>query len=260
WLEALEHDGVAVVPAAIPPAEVAAFEADAYAWLGTFGYDPLDRTTWKRARLPPAWRTGMYSSAAHEAFVWRLRCVPGILAAFASAWDTSPETLVASFDSINITRPLGKFGRNSKATKPWPHLDQDPGRAGLELYQGIAVLSDSGPNDGGLCVLPGSHRLHSEYFKAFPPPPWKPNRIFRIPARGMAWYAARGVTKRKVEAKAGDLILWDSRVVHWNEDPIGERIRLAAYVCYCPRSLIAEDVLSKRVQLFYTRTWTNHKP
>jgi hypothetical protein len=76
----------------------------------------------------------------------------------------------------------------------------------------------------------------------------------------MEWYAARGATKRKVCAKAGDLILWDSRVVHWNEDPTGSRTRLAAYVCYCPRRLVAEDVLSRRVQFFYARTGTNHKP
>lgn len=43
-------------------------------------------------------------------------------------------------------------------------IDQNPRRLGFELYQGIANLAPNGPEDGGLCVLKGSHKLHEEHF------------------------------------------------------------------------------------------------
>lgn len=55
-------------------------------------------------------------------------------------------------------------------------------------------------------------------------------------------------------------MLWDSRVIHWNASPTGKETQLAAYVCYCPRAVVDEDVLVSRVRFFYERTGTNHKP
>lgn len=51
----------------------------------------------------------------------------------------------------------------------------------------------------------------------------------------------------KVCAGAGDLILWDSRTVHWNYSPSGERARLATCVCYCPRKMANEEAIPGEV-------------
>jgi hypothetical protein len=99
-----------------------------------------------------------------------------------------------------------------------PDIDQDPREVDrFELYQGIAQLGRSGPNDGGLCVLSKSHLLHEEYFKSIGG--FRPeqdsgigNNNYRFFAPGqegetqLDWYKARGCKAVKVEANAGDFI------------------------------------------------------
>lgn len=88
-------------------------------------------------------------------------------------------------------------------------------------------------------------------------------------------------------AKAGDLILWDSRIVHCNtpalrmanyqrdllekktepfpclpmpEDGKGELLRLVAYVCMVPTSHASAEILQQRKQAFLHRLPTPHYP
>lgn len=39
------------------------------------------------------------------------------------------------------------------------------------------------------------------------------------------WFEERGCTIEKVDCGPGDLVVWDSRCVHWNVLPKGERVR-----------------------------------
>lgn len=88
---------------------------------------------------------------------------PGIINAFAELWGTSE--LIVSFDGINITPPVGPHGRQDlKPTEPWPHMDQNPHKPDFGLMQGICALSESGPKDGGLVVMKGSHIKHPQFF------------------------------------------------------------------------------------------------
>ena len=136
---------------------------------------------------------------------------PGIVRAFAKVWGT--DDLIASFDGMNATLPIHeKYGRTDLSpTKPWPHIDQNPRTiAALELCQGIANLSDNGPDDGGLVVVKGSHRFHDQYFDSIgginPALVGEDVEGYDYSMKDVDWYLERGCEIVKTCAKAGDLI------------------------------------------------------
>lgn len=67
-----------------------------------------------------------------------------------------------------------------------------------------------------------------------------------------------GVEEIKVETSPGDLILWDSRTIHWNRTPTADQVRVVVYTCYAPKSMASEAVLAKRAECFEQRLATTH--
>lgn len=60
----------------------------------------------------------------HEQFVWDIRVQPAILDAFAQIWGT--HDLIASFDGMNVSLPLGEHGRTDiQPTPAWPRECHD---------------------------------------------------------------------------------------------------------------------------------------
>ncbi|WOO78371.1 uncharacterized protein LOC62_02G001919 [Vanrija pseudolonga] len=270
FLATLERDGFVVVPGVIPAAACEQFQESALSWLEgfPFGFKRDDRSTWTAEHLPYSTTGGLYNRYAvgHEDFVWKIRSEPGIRDVFAQVWGT--DDLISSFDGFNASFPINKeTGRTDIApTKPWPHIDQNPRRVHqFELYQGIANLSPNGPNDGGLCVLRGSHKLHEEHFAAIGG--FRPDRDagenengYLYTEEDFQWYKDKGCEEVKVCANAGDFILWDSRTVHWNASPVGTQTRFVTYVCLCPRSFMTSDELTEKRKVFNARKGTTHWP
>ena len=74
---------------------------------------------------------------------------------------------------------------------------------------------------GGLVVMAGSHKLHHQYFDSIGG--WQPDKDLGFAKNGytfsieeLDWYQEQGCEVVKICANAGDLILWDSRMIHWN--------------------------------------------
>ena len=65
-----------------------------------------------------------------------------------------------------------------------------------------------------------------------------------------AWLKNKGLAPRCVKAKAGSLILWDSRTMHQGIQCVKGRSnpkpRCVVYVCQKPRNLADEGELKKR--------------
>lgn len=91
-------------------------------------------------------------------------------------------------------------------------MDQNPRKyERFELYQGIANLAPNGPDDGGLCVLKGSHRLHEQHFASIGG--FRPDQDsgekengYNFTAEDAGWYKSRGCEEMKICADEGDLI------------------------------------------------------
>lgn len=148
---------------------------------------------------------------------------PGVLEAYAQLWGT--DELLVSFDGINFTLPTP----NRTPSKPWPHIDQSPRRIGLVCAQGIINFAPNGPDDGGLVVVRGSHNLTQEFFKKHPDvvdrESWGPEDWFRFAEEEVDWFTQAGCEVVKVCAGPGDLIIWDSRTIHYNKPPESQQTR-----------------------------------
>jgi len=129
------------------------------------------------------------------------------------------------------------------------------------VLQGLVTLKDATASTGGLVVIPQSHMHHSDLCERLrhpvdfvPVPPGDP--VLAAP-------------KRLVTARAGDLVLWDSRTVHCNEPGPPSRVQAASgddvlravsYVCMTPVSKAPYAVISRRQEAFESNVSSTHWP
>lgn len=91
-------------------------------------------------------------------------------------------------------------------------IDQNPRNVDrFELYQGIANLAPNGLDDGGLCVLKGSHLLHEQHFKdsgGFKPEgdAGEKENGYTLAEGENEWYKQHGCEAVKICGGKGDLI------------------------------------------------------
>lgn len=236
------------------------YQQKALEWLRSFdsSLDLNDSSTWEKANLPVQTDRNTYEAygVVHERFMWEARMEPGVVDAFAKIWGT--EELLVSFDSLNITLPGLKPIR-----APWPHVDQAPRKRGLHCVQGIINLSHAGPEDGSLVVIPRSHKFTEEFFDTKTDPAtweWKDNRYFDN--KDMDWFHSHGLKPRQVEAEAGDLIVWDSRTIHWGGEPTekSQTIRTVIYAAYAPASMASKEAIAEKQKVFAANGATTHWP
>lgn len=156
-------------------------------------------------------------------------------------------------------------------------MDQNaalPGKDGRVCVQGLVTFTDATPETGGLCVIPGSHKGFKELCQRA--------HSHRLPGDFVPVQAGDPVFElggRLVCAKAGDLLLWDSRCVHCNTPGVGEPgtlgagsdsktdaaaaaelLRVVGYVCMTPAGWASRDILGKRKDAFIHHVGTNHCP
>lgn len=195
-------------------------------------------------------------AVTHERFYWEARMEPGVLESFSRLWGTNE--LLSSFDALNITLPNFKPARG-----PWPHVDQAPRKRGLHCVQGILNLSHAGPEDGSLIVIPRSNTYVEEFYDKFTKASeweWKDKREFND--KDVEYFHSRCGTPIRVEAEAGDLILWDSRTVHWGGEPTekSNTIRTVMYVAYTPAKLASAESIRQKKRVFEAFGSTTHWP
>ena len=212
------------------------------------------------------------------------------------------EDLLVSFDGAGVYRPWRQRAQPTKGG--WYHVDQNywnVGRRGFACVQGLVTLTDVHEGTGGLVLFPGSHtqferlsklkRVRREYEE-------KSEDYVRFEEKELERLLVKNKERKMVaslvRARAGDMILWDSRVVHsgspswysrqgagaesaasvggstfpnlareWRE-PEHELLRIAAYICMMPASLIPprrlDHVLDVRQRIFRRGWATTHWP
>jgi ectoine hydroxylase-related dioxygenase (phytanoyl-CoA dioxygenase family) len=262
WRADLLEHGYAVVKQAIPTERAINYQEKAYKWIKSFDTE-LDFNkpeTWIKENLPVQSKINTFGTygVVHEKFMWDARMEPGVLNAFAHLWGT--DELLASFDSLNVTFPNRKdVSRNP----PWEHIDQSPLRRGMHCVQGIINLSPSGPEDGGLVIYPGTHKYNDEFFDTqTDKSTWKKRDVYKFSREQLEWFKAKGCKPLKVCSEPGDLILWDSRTVHYGSEPteLSSQIRTVIYAAFTPARLASEEALEMKRKIFSTWGGTTHWP
>ncbi|KAH7024815.1 phytanoyl-CoA dioxygenase [Microdochium trichocladiopsis] len=259
----LAENGFAIIKGAIPRERAVGYQEKAYEWIKSFpgDLDMNDPETWVEKNLPMtnSIKAYAYYCVSHEKFFWDARQELGVLGAFAKLWGT--DELLVSFDAMNLTFP----NRKDVPRRPtWEHIDQSPMRRGVHCVQGLMALSPSGPEDGGLVVFPGSHKLNEEFFDTQTTrESWLPMKDVHVFSREqLDWFAARGVHPHKVCLEVGDMVMWDSRTIHYGSEPTekSSQIRTALYATYVPASLASADQLELKRQAFESYSSTTHWP
>jgi hypothetical protein len=251
-----------VIKNAIPYEKAVEYQQKAFAWLKSFSttLDLSSPSTWTKENLPVQSTINTFNAygVAHEKFMWDARMEPGIISAFATLWGT--QELLVSFDALNITFPNRK---DVPRMLSWEHIDQSPLRRGLHCVQGVINLSKSGPEDGGLMVYPGSHRLTEEFFDTCTDKTtWSKKDLYMFEEGQLAWFKDREIEPVKVEVDYGDLILWDSRTIHYGAEPtaLSTTIRTVIYAAYTPARLATPEALKVKAEVFEKFGGTTHWP
>jgi hypothetical protein len=225
-----------------------------------------DDTTWKNyGRLAPVHSMNYHHfGLGNSQFAWDVRSHPGVSRAFSELWGTPPEDLITSVEGIAVHFPPEITGRGFYRGRQWFHTEQRSTRPGLESVRGLVNVYDVDPGDATLRVLCGSHRLHGAYFDHYGvecDKDW-----YRLPDQDahVRFFEDRGCRKASVVSRAGDLVLWDSRIMHCGVEPRKWRGRPkmmgAVYVCQTPRSKADPDILRWRERRFEERRTLSHLP
>lgn len=285
WLSYLQEHGYVVLAAVADNTAIAKAKSLMWDYLESATHMQVkrqDSATWgKESGWLPSQGNGLLGGRGfeHSAFCWHTRLLPGVKQAFQAIWDSSD--LIVSFDGGNVFRPW-KTKPEWRTEGGWWHVDQNaslPGKDGRVCVQGLVTFTDATPATGGLCVIPGSHnhfeavcqRAYSHQLPCDFVPVQPGDPVFDLGGK-------------LVCAKAGDLLLWDSRCVHCNtpgvtetENHVGDKnrmnfessaaesaeaelLRVVGYVCMTPASWAPEDVLRKRKDAFINKVGTNHWP
>nr|QYA18863.1 oxidoreductase [Clandestinovirus] len=280
WMKHLDEQGFAVVSGVCTQEEiVTAFD---HLWnffesLGS-GIDRNDPKTWDNEGWPNTFCNGIISQhgVGQSTFLWYLRLLPSIRSIFETIWNTTE--LLVSFDGANAFRPYTYNTKWKTTTSPWVHIDQNPFRQpGRHAVQGMVNLVDSKDGDGGFFCFPQSHLTVFEE--------WAKEELGKQGSSKAKFFALEkqdgyarimtGCKELNVRAKAGDFVLWDSRLAHWNlagtnhrifdaTQPSKGLIRAGAYICMTPKSKVLPNerdiVISRRKVGVKDGVTTNHWP
>jgi ectoine hydroxylase-related dioxygenase (phytanoyl-CoA dioxygenase family) len=230
-----------------------------------------DPSTWEDRWIPSSTNglIGVHGFGQSN-FCWHARTLPKVRQAFETIWDC--KDLIVSFDGGNAFRPWANKP-DWKTAGGWWHVDQNAFLAnqdGFRCIQGLVTFTDATAATGGLCVVPGSHKHHKDLCsRAYAH--MSPKHFVQVqPGDPLLQSRARLVC-----AKAGDLILWDSRCIHcntpgsceaMNDSVISEKVsddellRIVAYVCMTPSSWASPEVLAQRKEAFLKNETLDHIP
>jgi len=204
-------------------------------------------------KVPPH---GIYKHhyVGHQNFAWGARGEPGVRQTFAALWGVEDwqRGMITSLDGSCIVP--AEFSRRDRS---WPHVDQAPTSHGFQCAQGILSLTTNKRRT--LVVYPFTHKAHKAYFasrnlgsvsKKFVP-------IDQGDMRSVAHL------RTPVPVSAGDMVLWDSRLIHENEvGGLPSEDRCVQYVCMLPRSHPGNTDAQrrKRLECVQQRRTTSHWP
>ncbi|WP_309707509.1 phytanoyl-CoA dioxygenase family protein [Armatimonas sp.] len=212
--------GYVVVKRVVPKSLCEVVIAAEYDFLG---FNPSKPEGWYQEPLK---RGGMLELYQHPA-LWDTRQHPSVHAAFTKIYDT--ERLWVSFDRVNFNPPV------HPAHPEYDHLgmihwDIDPMTAHTAPFrvQGVLYLSDTPVERGGFCCVPGHHKLIERWAATSEQVPGAPEEGKRTPKDKSE------ITIVPITAEAGDLVIWNTRLLHGNGRNLSDQPRLAQYITMSP--------------------------
>jgi len=273
----LVEEGFAVVRSAVEQAQLDWLRGLLWEFLeGATRMRRDDVETWGEPFPGPA-HLGILSWAGvgQSEFMWRARTAEGVMRSFEVAWGLEPGApLLSSFDGCAVFRPPAlNPSWASQGALSWLHVDQGATKSGMSGVQGALLLYDQDIASGGLVVVPRSHTRHGDILAGLAGAFDISADFLPVSPDAPCLDGLGGASL--VHARAGDLLLWDSRTVHASAPasvtaPLpreyGGSLRLsraAAFVCMVPAQehLCASPALAQqRAQAAMHWVTTTHWP
>jgi len=265
WKAALDKEGFAVLRGVLSKKDVD--HATGSLWtslerLGS-GLNRKDPATWTNEAWPGWKQVGFLQTngLCQSEAAWYVRSHPNVVKAFAEIWGT--EDLITSLDVIIAWRPWKKQPSRRPRVERL-HVDQNAyAKRGKVCVQGMVVLEDVTVETGGLQVVPGTNtdEVQSYLRRTYPHLASEPNSDWCELDENDP-FIGKG---ELLLAKAGDLILWDSRTIHAGyvgpgSDDESKLSRLAMTVCMIPQDKVNPKVLEMRMSAFQLGKCLTHWP
>lgn len=230
-------------------------------------------STWGAPNWPKWGETGVINAdgIGNCEFSWFCRGLPKVKTIFSSIWNT--DDLFVSMDAAGATRPL-EYNPDWKTRGGWFHFDQNGYvKKGRVCVQGLLNFLPSGPNDGGLVVMPKTNLLFDQLFATRTDLCNKYGGDFvKITKPGLLPEIWNNPTYApiKLNLDPGDFAMWDSRTAHCNHPaspqqklPKPDLRRLVSYICMTPVSSAKKnrkELVEERLGAFKEGLTTSHWP
>ena len=253
WQEELSTRGYTVIRSVAGEEEVETGRSMLWRWLETRGTGILrhDPDTWTDEAWPqwPGYKkygTLKGEGAAQQEAAWYLRGLAAVKQVFSKIYNT--DQLIVSMDGIIVWRPWDRDESRRPASLSL-HVDQNPAfKPGFQCVQGMLPLYPVTPATGGTVLVPMSHHQHDQLLQLYPH--WaRTERDFCVLDKDHKKDPLQDQAVL-IPLNPGDLLLWDSRLVHANSvgdcSDHGELARASLCVCMGPRSKASDEVLEKR--------------
>jgi hypothetical protein len=285
-LNDLKKNGYTIIPGVITPDEI--HETKKLFWdklesIGS-GIDRYNAETWINNNWPGNLHAGFMGNhgLSQSLAAWSIRSNKKIIDIFSQIWGVGVNDLITSMDAIICWRKWNTYPdpypdpdpdpdpdpNNKKYFKPIVeglHVDQSPYNEGFKCVQGMVVINEVTDRSGGLQIIPKTHtdnvqkHLRANY-------PWsKCNDFVELDTDDVIFKFFKPML---LKCNPGDLILWDSRLVHGGFVGTGydigstdnELARLAVPVCMLPRINASPDTMDWRLDVFNQGKTTTHWP
>mmetsp|Transcript_5345 Transcript_5345/g.9582 ORF Transcript_5345/g.9582 Transcript_5345/m.9582 type:complete len:354 (-) Transcript_5345:115-1176(-) len=266
---ALEEHGAVIFEDAATVDELKSGEALFWEWLQNNTPAKIDKDKpesfqdhkWNQLCFPKNGVCSKFGIGQSE-FMWHCRLLPGVRGAFESVWGT--KDLITSFDGWGAYRnPWYQGGNKSWITSGgWFHIDQsfhnDPG---LTSYQAILNFYPATASTGSTVLVLGSHKEFKGVFKGERYiKRVRQNTVDYVKVTRPEDYGKYLTRARQAVLKPGDLLMWDSRVIHCAQgidynagvsavmpgresEPLA---RLVSYITMVPRDHSSHRKVNKR--------------
>ncbi|MBT7204126.1 MAG: phytanoyl-CoA dioxygenase [Deltaproteobacteria bacterium] len=179
---------------------------------------------------------GMTELYHHQA-MWNNRQFPRLYDAFVDLWGT--EELWVTIDRVNMNLPNREGWQNDG----FLHWDIDLAkRDHVRNIQGVLSLNDNDTDMGGLQIVPDLFKQLDNWLECQPK-----NRSRLIKKDELDFDVIN------LESKAGDLVIWDSRMAHGTSPNHSNKPRYAQYISMCPAEPEEEELLQIRLESFERR-------
>jgi ectoine hydroxylase-related dioxygenase (phytanoyl-CoA dioxygenase family) len=235
------------------------FEHITQDWEVPFKID--NKNSWKQfyKLLPLHNMMVQYWSVGHSQVCWDLRQNPKIVDVFATLWECEREDLLVSFDGLSFQLPPEQTGRGW-FNKSWYHTDQSYTRNKFECCQSYVSALDVREGDATLVVLESSNKYHGDFAKHFnikDKDDW-----YKLKDEELKFYTDKGCQEVRIICGKGDLVIWDSKTLHFGSEAIKgrqqENMRCISYLCYMKREGTSEANLKKKRKAFDEMRTTKH--